>query len=242
MVFKFKHFLSTFHDATHPVIISDCVVHDTVAVQLFQCLMIDFLKQNLSYKPEKLNYFSDGAISQYKNKSNFLDLCNHEKDFGIKAEWNFFALSHGKNACDGVGGTVKQLAALASLQMVYNDQIMTPRQLYDWAKKNIANINFLYSTTDEDEAEEKILKSRFEAATSSFSQESTIKIVSSDDSGDDLDINDIVGFATCQYLDKRRLGCVLEVEGIKISLLEPRGPSPSFIYPQFTDILVVHKN
>ncbi|GBN03596.1 hypothetical protein AVEN_201855-1 [Araneus ventricosus] len=76
----------------HPsLVISDCVVHDTVAVHLFQYLMIDFLKQNLSYKPEKLNYFSDGAASQYKNKSNFLNLCNHEKDFGIKAERNFFA-------------------------------------------------------------------------------------------------------------------------------------------------------
>lgn len=41
------------------------------------------LKQSLPYKPEKLKYFYDGAASQYKNKSNFLNLCNHEKDFGI---------------------------------------------------------------------------------------------------------------------------------------------------------------
>lgn len=74
---------------------------------------------------------------------------HHEKDFGVKAELNFFALSHGKkNACDDVGGTVKRLAALPSLRMVCNNQIMTPRQLYDWAKDNITNINFLYSTTE----------------------------------------------------------------------------------------------
>ena len=36
--------------------------------------------------------------------------------FGITAERNFFATSHGKNLCDGVGGTVKHLAARASLQ------------------------------------------------------------------------------------------------------------------------------
>ena len=47
------------------VIISDCMTHDTVTtVHLFQCLMIDFLKQNLPHKPEKLHYFSDGAASQ----------------------------------------------------------------------------------------------------------------------------------------------------------------------------------
>ena len=147
------------------VIISDCMTHDTVAVHLFQRLMIDFLKQNLPHKPEKLHYFSDGAASQYKNKSNFLNLCHHENDFGIKAEWNFFASSHGKNACDGVGGTVKCLAALASLRMVYNEQIMTPRQLYDWAKADIDNISFLYSTKDEHEAEDKTLKRQFEAPT-----------------------------------------------------------------------------
>lgn len=249
------------------VIISDCMTHDTVAVHLFQRLMIDFLKQNLPHKPEKLHYFSDGAASQYKNKSNFLNLCHHENDFGIKAEWNFFASSHGKNACDGVGGTVKRLAALASLRMVYNEQIMTPRQLYDWAKANIDNISFLYSTKDEHEAEEQTLKRRFEAATTikgtqqfhsytpvsetrvlvkshSFSEVSSVEIVSADDTDADLDTNDIVGFVTCQYSDKWWLGCVLGVEGdeVKISFLEPHGPSPSFKYPQFTDILVVHKS
>lgn len=32
----------------------------------------------------------------------------------LLAEWNFFATSHGKSACNGVVGTVKQLAARAS--------------------------------------------------------------------------------------------------------------------------------
>lgn len=249
------------------VIISDCMVHDAVAVHLFQRLMIDFLKQNLPHKFEKMNYFSDGAASQYKNKSNFLNLCHHENDFEVKAEWNFFASSHGKNACDGVGGTVKRLATLASLRMVYNDQIMTPRQLYVWAKDNIANINFLYSTTEAYEAEAKILEVRFQEAklikgtqqfhsfspvnetrvlvkSYSFSEESSVEIVSINDTDDNLDIKDIVGFITCEYSDKWWLGCVLGIEGceVKISFLEPHGPSPSFKYPQFSDILVVHKS
>jgi len=38
---------------------------------------------------KKVIYFSDGAASQYKNCKNFSNLCYHEKDFGVKAEWHF---------------------------------------------------------------------------------------------------------------------------------------------------------
>ena len=40
-------------------------------------------------------------------------LCNpvhHEEDFGLAAKWHFLATSHGKNACDGVRGTIKRKA------------------------------------------------------------------------------------------------------------------------------------
>ena len=44
--------------------------------------------------------------------------CHHYEDFGIVAEWHFFATSHGKGPPDGVGGTVEREAATASLQQV----------------------------------------------------------------------------------------------------------------------------
>jgi len=44
-------------------------------------------------------------------------LCQHEEDFGVAAEWHFSATSHGKRACDGVGGT---FAARDSLSKVYS--------------------------------------------------------------------------------------------------------------------------
>jgi hypothetical protein len=28
----------------------------------------------------------------------------YNEDFGALAEWHFFATSHGKSACDGIGG------------------------------------------------------------------------------------------------------------------------------------------
>jgi len=45
-----------------------------------------------------------------------LNLCHHKSDFGMDAEWHFFATSHGKGPCDGLGGTIKRLAARASLR------------------------------------------------------------------------------------------------------------------------------
>ena len=109
-------------------------------------------------------YFSDGAASQYKNRKNFLNLCHHKEDFGLSAEWHFSATSHGKGACDGLGGTVKRLAARASLQRPYDQQIMTPRQLFDWATKTISTVHFEYCTTDDHKREKNYLEQRFQAS------------------------------------------------------------------------------
>ena len=118
---------------------SECLNHDTVAVHLYQRFFIAFLQRFLSTRlqPQKIIYFSDGAASQYKNRKNFINLCHHKEDFGISAEWHFSATAHGKGACDGI---VKRLAAHASLQKPHNDQIMTPRQLFDWAAINVPSV------------------------------------------------------------------------------------------------------
>ena len=47
-----------------------------------------------------------------------MNLMKHRDDFALNAEWNFLATSHGKNACDGVGGTVKRLADMQA----YNER------------------------------------------------------------------------------------------------------------------------
>jgi hypothetical protein len=66
----------------------------------------------------------------------------HEEDTGVPAEWHFFAPLDGKSACDALGGTVKKLAARASLQQPYIDQITIPRQVVNWEQTNIQNMNF----------------------------------------------------------------------------------------------------
>lgn len=79
------------------VIISECLNHDTVAVHLFQGCLINFLKDKMHPTLiKKIFYFSDDAAAHYKNRKNFLNLCHHEEDFGIPAEWHFTATAHGK--------------------------------------------------------------------------------------------------------------------------------------------------
>lgn len=145
---------------TNLVVISDCLEHNTIAVHLFQRHLISFLKNQFE-EVEKLCYFSDGSAAQYKNKKNFYNLSMHEEEFNIKAEWNFFSTSHGKNVCDGLGGTLKRLATKANLQKTHGDGIKTPLQLYEWAIENIQNMNFQYVSMKDYEGEKQILEERF---------------------------------------------------------------------------------
>ena len=102
--------------------ISDDTVHDVAMVYLIQKLFTEYLKI-IDPKIRKLEYFSDGCAGQYKNKKNLYNLCQHQSDFGIEAVWNFFATSHGKSPCDGIGGTVKRVTARASLQRTKENHI-----------------------------------------------------------------------------------------------------------------------
>ena len=130
-------------------VISENKEHDNISVHLFQHKLLSFLTEHFGDKPKRIIYMSDGCAGQYKNCYNFTNLCHHEEDFGIQAEWHFFATSHGKSAADGIGGTVKRTAAKASLQRPFQDQILTPKQHFDFVSKEIRGIHFAYATLDE---------------------------------------------------------------------------------------------
>ena len=129
-------------------VISDCLRHDTITVHCFLNPILKHMKE-ICPTLKKVYYFSDGAASQYKNCKNFSNLVFREDDFGLKAEWNFFATSHGKNACDGVGGTVKREAAKASLKAITTGHILTPMDLFQWAVLKIKNVDFYYISKEE---------------------------------------------------------------------------------------------
>ena len=81
---------------------------------------------------------------------------------GLKLNGISLQLHMEKGPCDGLGGTVKRLAARASLQRPYEHQIMTPHQLYEWALDNISTVAFNYCTTDDYKKAETFLECRFQ--------------------------------------------------------------------------------
>ena len=175
-----------------------------------------------------------------------MNLCSHEVDFRVDAEWHFSATAHGKGVCDGLGGTVKRLAAPASLQRPYN-QIMTPRQLYEWASNSISNIHFNYSNIDDYDRASEELEQRFRQPRTvpetrkyhSFLPISTEKVIvrlhsSSNVTKEetvtltltDLSVELITGFVTCRSNGNWWLACVIEVDSsAKLTYLHPYGLS-----------------
>ena len=71
-----------------------------------------------------------------------LDLCEHEKDFGMKASLSFFATSHGKSPCDGIGGTVKRSTAMESLRRPLENQILNINDIVAYCSKTLTSITF----------------------------------------------------------------------------------------------------
>ena len=173
---------------------------------------------------QKIIYFSDGAAAQYKNCKNFQNLCLHKTDFDVDAEWNFFATSHGKSPCDGIGGTVKRLVARASLQANLQHQILTPLQMYEWAAKNINGINFVYAAKKDVELHRNYMVDRFASIQTVPGTRSHHRFVplnanklkmfrlSSDDCGTEVNVSpepDVEAITVCSFNDMHPYGCCL---------------------------------
>jgi len=62
------------------------------------------------------------VLHNIKSASSFTTYASIEL-INVNITWPFFATSHGKSPCDGMGGTVKQSAAMDSLQRSLNNQI-----------------------------------------------------------------------------------------------------------------------
>lgn len=162
------------------VIISDCTHHDATAVYAFTKHIIKLVK-SLIPDCEKIFYFSDGAPSQYKNYKNFVNLYFHFDDFKIHVEWHFFTTAHGKGPCDGTGGTVKRLAARASLQRSSEDQITNAEELYNWAKSHFESIAIEYTPQKEYDEAKEFLQGRFEQANSIEGTQKLHAVIPSED-------------------------------------------------------------
>ena len=114
------------------VISDDRKLNDALVYELQKAILAD-LKCKLPGL-STIIYFTDGCAGQYKNwKKN----CQHKNDFGLNTRWVFFVTSHGKQPCDGIGRTVKQLVSNASLKRDSKDQILSPSDMFQFCKENI---------------------------------------------------------------------------------------------------------
>jgi hypothetical protein len=69
---------------------------------------------------------------------------------------------HRKRPCDGVDGSIERLAADASLQKPQDNQILTPLDLYSWAKEKFKSVHLKYIQFSEVEDTRVNLQSRFD--------------------------------------------------------------------------------
>ena len=145
-------------------IISDDRKHDVALVYEVQQAILADLKCKLPGL-STIIYFTDGCAGKYKNRKKFYDLCQHKSDFGLNARWVFFATSHGKQPCDGIGGTVKWLVSNASLKRDLKDQILSPSDMFQFCKENIQNIIFKFISKADVDNTKVIFDERFGGVT-----------------------------------------------------------------------------
>ena len=144
--------------------ISDGLKHNAAMVHCFVHDLIPALKARIPGL-KKIHYWSDGCAAQYKNRFNFVNICSHHDDFEVECDWHFFGTSHGKNSCDGIGGTVKRATARESLARTHHGQILTAQALYDFlSEKFVSDIRFLFVSSDRVKEATESLKERFSKA------------------------------------------------------------------------------
>lgn len=242
--------------------ISDDLNHDVAFVYKIQSKIVESIKHHCP-TVNKIEYFTDGCSAQYKNCKSFLNLCHHEVDFGITATWSFFATSHGKSPCDGIGGSVKRMVTKANLQRPYKEQISDPKKMFEFCKEKFSKIHFFYIEEKEVSStrtnlQQRFTKSKTVAGTRSFHQfiplsTNTLaaKRVSSDNNyalqfnfsdvqtpiADSLKVN---SFVCCKYDSKWYIGLIeiinLDQGDARIRFMHPAGPSVSFYWPDRVDI------
>ena len=246
-------------------VISDDLEHDVNMVYAVITETINCIKETISSDIKLVHYFTDGCTAQYKNCKNFWNLCHHEQDFGMQGQWNFFATSHGKSPCDGIGGTVKRLTARASLQRPSQEQILTADDMFAFCQQEIKGIDFKLIRKDDVDETRKKLKSRLELAktipgTRSYHQFIPItnhkigaKRISEDKEfvleyhfidEDEPNVpcleicpNNVV---VCKYDGFEWLGIALELDkengDIHIKFMHPHFPTASFSWPVKDDV------
>lgn len=235
--------------------LSDYMKHDVNFVYEVQSRICRYVRDKQP-TATTIEYITDGCSAQYKNFKSLTNLCFHEEDFGLIASWTFHATSHGKCACDGIGGSVKRSVTRANLQRPYKDQICTPEEMFKFCELQHTTILFQFINADVVNNLEPMLNQRFSGGktvpgTRSFhyfqplsKSEIAAKRISSDKNYSlrynlfkqqqlpNLQPNTYV---CCVYEKKCYVGYIIEVDtdnqDVNIDFMHPCFPFATFYWP-----------
>ena len=100
------------------VIVNDNIQHGKMSIiPIMSTLLCQFPKT-----VKKIDIWSDGPSSQFKNRFNVASLPLLQQLSKKTITWNYFASFHGKGAADGTGGTIKRHVYNTVLKRVNNVQ------------------------------------------------------------------------------------------------------------------------
>lgn len=148
VVFYYKESGEELHHKSM-VIVSDEMGHNSSTVLTFIDKVVPEVQKCVP-RVKKIHYYTDSPTSQYRNKTIFRVVANHEEIYGCRAVWNYFEAGHGKGPCDGLGGTTKRLAdeAVRSGKVTIQDG----EEFYQWCQSpfcSLKNVHFLYVPSTE---------------------------------------------------------------------------------------------
>ena len=235
--------------------------HDTAFVYEVQTMTAQYIKHTNPHI-NNFHYFSDGCAGQYKNYKNFINLCYHQQDFGVDALWTFFATSHGKSPCDGIGGFVKRHVAKRSLQRPMKNQILDYKAVLEVCFEELTHIKFFDISEERRVVVRESLVARLKlgrtipgtrsshhfipTSTSSISHYLTsedTKAAASfnfDSTPQPIEVNPTVSsYVTCVYDTFWWVGLVEQVNDehrdCEVKFLHPHGPGKNFRWPTGVD-------
>ena len=249
--------------------ISGDLGHDVFFVYQVIKATSEYIKNELCSSVHEIHYFSDGCSGQYKNCKHFLNLCLHYNDFKVHGMWTFFATSHGKSPCHGIGGTIKGLITRASLQRPLDSQLLSAKDVYRFCRDQVSKIKALFLNKNDIEATHRELSDQLSCACTlpgtrgyhHFEPKSRSVIAAkrvSSDTNFDIKFDLLLGkeksqadlpsikksdFLCCIYDGQCWIGIADEVDeeckDIKVKFMYPKFPASSFIWPYMEDVCYV---
>jgi len=133
------------------------IFHNASAVYAILLKLIPQLKEECK-DLKTIHYLTDSPTSQYRNRTIFQFIAQHQDEFGIDARWNYLESGHGKGPCDGLGASVKRSAGDAIKHVKCS--IQDANDFFAWATHSVNTGSkvryFLYTQQDYDEAKKNL--------------------------------------------------------------------------------------